>query len=268
MAVRSPSQLANRARIESLIRLVAPALDLVLAAGDRVRASRAATRSTRSRRAGACAPRSARRSAAAPTGPDARPGYDSAPRGPGGIRRPARLGGAAAPRRRDRGRDRRAADVRRHRLARADPLGSPVTRLHRVAGAGGGARADRLGEIAGRRAVRVPGRAHRGARRRKHRRGDRLHRARVGADLPRRRHPRSPEPVLQDHRVRRPDRLRVQGDLRRVVRIGPGDRGRRRARRPSHSRRRERREPERSHHIRLPGGPARDARTGGSCSCS
>ena len=36
MAVRSPSQLANRARIERLIRLAAPALDLVLAAGDRV----------------------------------------------------------------------------------------------------------------------------------------------------------------------------------------------------------------------------------------
>ena len=36
MAVRSPSQLANRARVESLIRLAAPALDLVLAAGDRV----------------------------------------------------------------------------------------------------------------------------------------------------------------------------------------------------------------------------------------
>jgi hypothetical protein len=36
MAVRSPSQLANRARIESLIRLAAPALDLVLAAGERI----------------------------------------------------------------------------------------------------------------------------------------------------------------------------------------------------------------------------------------
>jgi hypothetical protein len=36
MAVRSPSQLANRRRIESLIRLAAPALDLLLAAGDRV----------------------------------------------------------------------------------------------------------------------------------------------------------------------------------------------------------------------------------------
>ena len=36
MAVRSPSQLANRARIESLLRLAAPALDLLLAAGDRV----------------------------------------------------------------------------------------------------------------------------------------------------------------------------------------------------------------------------------------
>jgi hypothetical protein len=36
MAVRSPAQLANRNRIESLIRLAAPALDLVLAAGDRI----------------------------------------------------------------------------------------------------------------------------------------------------------------------------------------------------------------------------------------
>jgi hypothetical protein len=36
MAVRSPSQLANRRRIESLIRLAAPTLDLLLAAGDRV----------------------------------------------------------------------------------------------------------------------------------------------------------------------------------------------------------------------------------------
>ena len=36
MAVRSPNQLANRARIERLIRIAAPALDLVLAAGERV----------------------------------------------------------------------------------------------------------------------------------------------------------------------------------------------------------------------------------------
>jgi hypothetical protein len=36
MAVRSPSQLANRARIEAVLRLAAPVLDLVLAAGDRV----------------------------------------------------------------------------------------------------------------------------------------------------------------------------------------------------------------------------------------
>ena len=36
MALRSPSQLANRRRIEALIRLAAPALDLLLAAGDRV----------------------------------------------------------------------------------------------------------------------------------------------------------------------------------------------------------------------------------------
>jgi hypothetical protein len=36
MAVRSPSQLANRARLEALLRLAAPALDLLLAAGDRV----------------------------------------------------------------------------------------------------------------------------------------------------------------------------------------------------------------------------------------
>jgi hypothetical protein len=36
VAVRSPSQLANRARIERLLRIAAPVLDLVLAAGDRV----------------------------------------------------------------------------------------------------------------------------------------------------------------------------------------------------------------------------------------
>ena len=36
MAVRNPSQLANRARIERLLRIAAPVLDLVLAAGDRV----------------------------------------------------------------------------------------------------------------------------------------------------------------------------------------------------------------------------------------
>ena len=36
MAARSPSQLARRRRIEALIGLAAPALDLLLAAGDRV----------------------------------------------------------------------------------------------------------------------------------------------------------------------------------------------------------------------------------------
>jgi hypothetical protein len=36
VAVRSPSQLANRARIERLLGIAAPVLDLVLAAGDRV----------------------------------------------------------------------------------------------------------------------------------------------------------------------------------------------------------------------------------------
>jgi hypothetical protein len=36
MAVRSPTQLANRARIERLIRIAAPALDLVLATGERI----------------------------------------------------------------------------------------------------------------------------------------------------------------------------------------------------------------------------------------
>jgi hypothetical protein len=36
VAVRSPSQLANRARIERLLRIAAPVLDLVLAAGARV----------------------------------------------------------------------------------------------------------------------------------------------------------------------------------------------------------------------------------------
>ena len=36
MAVRSPTQLANRARFEALLRIAAPALDLLLAAGDRV----------------------------------------------------------------------------------------------------------------------------------------------------------------------------------------------------------------------------------------
>jgi hypothetical protein len=36
MAVRSATQLANRRRIESLLRLAAPALDLLLVVGDRV----------------------------------------------------------------------------------------------------------------------------------------------------------------------------------------------------------------------------------------
>ena len=36
MAARSPMQLANRRRIEGAIRLAAPFLDLLLAAGDRV----------------------------------------------------------------------------------------------------------------------------------------------------------------------------------------------------------------------------------------
>jgi hypothetical protein len=36
MAVRSPRQLANRRRIEGAIRIAAPFLDLILAAGDRV----------------------------------------------------------------------------------------------------------------------------------------------------------------------------------------------------------------------------------------
>jgi hypothetical protein len=36
MAPMTPAQLRNRERIESLIRLMAPALDVVLAVGDRV----------------------------------------------------------------------------------------------------------------------------------------------------------------------------------------------------------------------------------------
>jgi hypothetical protein len=36
VAYRSPSQLANRRRVERVIRLAAPALDLLLYAGDRV----------------------------------------------------------------------------------------------------------------------------------------------------------------------------------------------------------------------------------------
>ena len=36
MAVRSPSQIARRRRIEALIGLAAPALDLLLAVGERV----------------------------------------------------------------------------------------------------------------------------------------------------------------------------------------------------------------------------------------
>jgi hypothetical protein len=36
LAYRSPSQIANKKRIERLIRLAAPALDVVLYAGDRV----------------------------------------------------------------------------------------------------------------------------------------------------------------------------------------------------------------------------------------
>ena len=61
MAVRSPSQLAMRRRIEAGLRVVAPLLDLLLAAGDRV--SRVAGRGQvapepprRSLRAGARSP--------------------------------------------------------------------------------------------------------------------------------------------------------------------------------------------------------------------
>ena len=36
MAVRSPAQIANRRRIEGILRIAAPALDLLLAVGDRV----------------------------------------------------------------------------------------------------------------------------------------------------------------------------------------------------------------------------------------
>jgi hypothetical protein len=36
MAARSPTQLAARRRIEGALRLAAPSLDLVLAAGDRI----------------------------------------------------------------------------------------------------------------------------------------------------------------------------------------------------------------------------------------
>ena len=36
MAARTPAQLAHRRRIEGLVRIAAPALDLVLAVGDRV----------------------------------------------------------------------------------------------------------------------------------------------------------------------------------------------------------------------------------------
>lgn len=36
VAIRSPSQRENRRRIEAVLRLAAPALDLLLAAGDRV----------------------------------------------------------------------------------------------------------------------------------------------------------------------------------------------------------------------------------------
>jgi len=85
VAVRSPAQLANRRRIESVLRIVAPALDLVLAAGDRV--SRVAGRDEIDpdppRRSLPAAPR-----AAVGAGPDRRdrlPGYDSALRGRGGT---------------------------------------------------------------------------------------------------------------------------------------------------------------------------------------
>jgi hypothetical protein len=61
MAIRSPSQHANRRRIEGVLRLAAPMLDLLLAAGDRV--SRVAGRNEiepeparRSLRAGARTP--------------------------------------------------------------------------------------------------------------------------------------------------------------------------------------------------------------------
>lgn len=66
MAHRTPSQLANRRRIESAISLVAPLLDLVLLAGDRV--SRVAGRNDVDPEPARLGRRSSRSSLAGPTG--------------------------------------------------------------------------------------------------------------------------------------------------------------------------------------------------------
>ena len=78
MAVRNPSQLATRRRIEAGIRLVAPFLDLVLG-GRRPRLARGRARRDRARPAPAL-PAPGR----ALLGADRPPGYDLAPRGRGG----------------------------------------------------------------------------------------------------------------------------------------------------------------------------------------
>jgi len=74
MALRTPVQLARRRRIEGVLRIAAPALDLLLAAGDRV--SRVAGRNQ-------IDPDPPRRSLRAEAPPAA--GYDSAPRGSRGT---------------------------------------------------------------------------------------------------------------------------------------------------------------------------------------
>ena len=72
MAHRTPEQLANRRRVETVIRLVAPALDLVLFAGERV--SRVAGRNDPDPEPPRLARRRSRTSLSGPTGVPGRSG--------------------------------------------------------------------------------------------------------------------------------------------------------------------------------------------------
>ena len=113
VAALTPAQRARVRRIEALIRVAAPALDLVLFAGDRV--SRVAGRNQIDpeppRRARRSRPPRARRSAARPSGRPADRGRDDS------TEDALALGGAAGPAGRDRrrGSSRRARDRLRHR---------------------------------------------------------------------------------------------------------------------------------------------------------
>ena len=149
-----------------------------------------------------------------PHGRRGHPGYDSRPRGRGGERRAAtRVGGAAAQGRRRRRGYRRRLHVRRHRLARADLLRPPAPRRAGDAHAGAGARPGRRAPVAADRHVPVLRRPRARGRRLEHRGGDRVPRARLGADLPGERRPRAPARAAEADRMAAARRRRAAGDL-------------------------------------------------------